>query len=117
MLEIFAALPECAQVAVPEASEQAMRYYHSGNILWIVGQAWSLIVPLLFLLWGFTGKMSGFAQRWGRNWYFTIVIYLFFYLALSQLLQFPLDFYTEFLRQHDYGLSTQTLSRWFDNYG
>jgi STE24 endopeptidase len=117
MLEMFAALPECAQVAVPEATAQAMKYYNSGNVLWIVGQAWSLIVPLLFLWWGLTGKMSKFAQKWGKKWYFVIVIYLALYLLIAQLLEFPLDFYAGYLRQHAYGLSTQTLSRWFDNYG
>jgi Zn-dependent protease with chaperone function len=117
MLEIFAALTECAQVAVPEASEQAMRYYNSGNILWIVNQTWSLIVPLLFLWWGLTGKMSGFAKKWGKKWYFIIVIYLALYLTISQLLNFPLDFYAEYFRQHEYGLSSQTLGRWFSNYG
>ena len=56
MLEIFAAIPECAKVVVPEASKEAMRYYNSGSILWIVQQAWGLIVPLLFLLWGMTER-------------------------------------------------------------
>src|ERR1700733_9076066 len=117
MLDFFAALPECAQVAVPEASEVAMRYYNSGNILWIVNQAWSLIVPLLFLLWGFTGKLSGFAQRVGKKWYFVIVIYLVLYLTISQILGFPLDYYAGYLQQHAYGLSTETLGHWFSNYG
>ncbi len=117
MLDFFAALPECAQVVVPEASEQAMRYYNSSNILWIVNQALSLIVPLLFLLWGFTGKLSGVAERWGKKWYFVIVIYLVFYLTISQILGFPLDYYAGYLRQHAYGLSTETLGHWFSNYG
>lgn len=117
MLDIIAALPECAQVAIPEASELAMRYYNSGNILWIVNQAWSLIVPLLFLLWGFTGKLSRFAERLGRKWYFVIVIYLVLYLTISQILNFPLDYYAGYLRQHEYGLSTEALGHWFSNYG
>ncbi|HEY5236295.1 MAG TPA: M48 family metallopeptidase [Rhabdochlamydiaceae bacterium] len=117
MLDFLAALPECAQVIVPEASEAAMRYYNSGNILWIVNQAWGLIVPLLFLLWGFTGKLSGFAQRLGKKWYFVIVIYLVLYLTISQILGFPLDYYAGYLRQHAYGLSIETLGHWFSNYG
>lgn len=108
---------KCADVVVPEASEQAMQYYKSGNLLWIVNQTWSLIVPLLFLLWGFTGKLSRFAQRCGKKWYFAIVIYLFFFLSISQILDFPLDYYAGYLRQHAYGLSTETLSHWFANYG
>ena len=45
---LFAA--QCADVVVPVATEQAMRYYQSGNILWILQQAFGLIVPILFLV-------------------------------------------------------------------
>jgi len=117
MLNMLADIAKCADVVVPEASEQAMRYYNSGNILWIVNQAWGVIVPLLFLLWGFTGKLSRFAEKCGKKWYFAIVIYLALFLSISQLLNFPLDYYRGFLRQHAYGLSTETLSHWFENYG
>ena len=116
---ILSAMPasECATVAVPEMTELATRYYQSGNVLWILSQAWSFIVPLLFLAWGFTGRLSAFAKKYGRNWFFTIVIYLVLFVILYQLLNLPLDFYGEYLRGHEYGLSTQTLGRWFGNYG
>jgi Zn-dependent protease with chaperone function len=121
MLEMLADIAQyvdkCADVVVPEASEQAMQYYKSGNFLWIVKQAWGLIVPLLFLLWGFTGKLSQFAHRCGKKWYFAIVIYLIFFLSISQILDFPLDYYAGYLRQHAYGLSTETIGHWFANYG
>ncbi len=48
MLNFLAAA--CSQVAVPEATEQAMSYYHSGNVFWILKQLWDLGIPLLFLL-------------------------------------------------------------------
>jgi STE24 endopeptidase len=110
-------LAQCAQVLVPEATEQAMRYYNTGNILWIVQQAWAFIIPLLFLITGFTGKLQTFSKKWGRKWFFTILIYLVFFIALTQLLSLPLDYYSDFLRQHSYGLSSQTLGRWFETYG
>ena len=28
-------IAQCANVVVPDATEQAMRYYNSGNLLWI----------------------------------------------------------------------------------
>jgi Zn-dependent protease with chaperone function len=117
MLDFFAAVSGCAHVVVPEASAEAMRYYNSGNILWIVQQAWGFIVPLLFLFSGLTGKMSSFAQKWGKKWYFVIIIYLILFTAISQILNFPLDYYSGYIRQHAYGLSMQTLGRWFENYG
>jgi len=120
MLEsILAHLPiaECANVIVPEATEQAMRYYRSGNILWIAQQAWALLIPLLFLITGFSGKLESFSAKWGKKWFFTIAIYLVFYIAIYQLLYLPLSFYSGYIRQHAYGLSSQTLERWFSQYG
>lgn len=114
---VAASAPECAHVVVPEATELALRYYQSGNILWIVGQAWSLIIPLLFLLKGFTGKLATFAEKWGKNWFFTITLYLIAFVILYQLLSLPLEYYASYMRQHAYGLSSQTLGRWFGNYG
>ncbi len=109
---------ECAHVVVPEASDVAMRYYSSGNILWIFSQAWSFIVPLLFLCWGFTGKLERFSERTGRKkWFLTYIIYIVVFLIIYNLLNLPLDFYTEYVRSHAYGLSSQTLGRWFSNHG
>jgi len=120
LLEVFFAMTstsECAHVAVPEATEQAMCYYNSGNILWMVSQAWSLIVPLLFLLTGFTGKLSEFSNKLGRKWFFSLSIFLILFTVIVQILNFPLDFYADYMRQHEYGLSNQTMARWFENYG
>ena len=108
---------QCANVVVPEATAEAMRYYRSGNLLWILDQAVSLIIPLLFLMGGFTGKLESFAKRCGKNWFFTIIAYLFFFILISQILNFPLDFYESYTRNHEYGLSHQSLSAWFNQYG
>jgi Zn-dependent protease with chaperone function len=116
MLEIFFAA-ECANVVVPEATEQAMRYYESGNLLWIIQQAWVLIIPLLFLVTGFTGKLARFSEKSGKKWFFTIAIYLILFTVFYKLLSLPLDFYSGYTRQHAYGLSTQTVERWFNSYG
>ena len=116
MLNLFFAA-QCAHVAVPEASAEAMRYYSSGNILWIVQNAWSLIVPLLFLFTGFSGELASFSKKRSKMWYFTIVIYLILFILLYQLIDFPLDYYSEFVRPHAYGLSTQTFGHWLSDSG
>ena len=93
-----------------------MRYYQSGNLLWIIQNSWSLIIPLIILFTGLSGKMEKLSARLGRNWYFTIVIYLVLFIFLYNLLNFPIDFYSDFIRPHDYGLSAQTFSRWLSTY-
>lgn len=109
-------LAQCANVVVPEATEQAMRYYNSGNILWLIRQAWGVLLPFLFLITGLSGKLGFLAERWGRKWFFSIVLYLLLFVPLYALLNFPLDFYSGYIREHEYGFSTQTFARWWDHY-
>lgn len=114
MSDILAA---CATTVVPVATEEAMRYYHSGNLLWTLQMLLGFLIPCLFLVKGFTGKLARFSEKWGKRWFFSLSLYLIFYTLISQLLSFPLDFYGGYIRQHAYGLSTQTLCRWFETYG
>lgn len=108
---------ECADVAVAQASEKAMSYYWSENVLWMIQQALSLAIPLLFLVSGFTGRLSDFSARWGRQWFFTIAVYVVLYILISQLIFLPFDFYAGYVHQHAYQLSTQSVERWFANEG
>jgi Zn-dependent protease with chaperone function len=108
---------ECAYVAVPEASELAMQYYRSGNVLWIVQQFWALFVPLLILSAGWSAKMEHLGRRLGRKWYFSLAAYLILFSIVYDVFSWPLDFYSEYIREHVYGLSAQTFGRWFGNWG
>ena len=62
-------------VAVPEPGEKAMRYYRSGNVLWLANLFWGLLIPALFLFTGFSARIRNWAQKLGRKWFFVIGIY------------------------------------------
>jgi STE24 endopeptidase len=109
-------LGQCANVVVPEATEEAMRYYTSGNWLWILDHIWQFGLFFLFLIMGWSGKMGSLAGRWGKRWFFALAIYLILFLTLFDLLNLPLDFYTGYIRQHEYGLSFQTPGRWWNQH-
>jgi STE24 endopeptidase len=104
---------ETAPVTVPEPSEQAMRYYRTGNLLWFVEQAWSIAVLVLLLATGLSAALRNLARRIGRNWFFTIVIYFVLFTILTAIIDLPLSYYAEFVREHAYGLSNQTFGKWF----
>lgn len=106
---------ESLRVAVPEPSPKAMDYYWSGNALWIVAQALSLAIPAMVLLSGLSTRMRTFAQGAGRPWLAMILIYFLLYSILVYALSFPLSYYSGYVRQHAFGLSNQTFSRWFGN--
>ena len=103
---------ETGPVPVPEPSEEALRYYQSGNVLWLVDVAWGLLVPGLFLFSRLSARIRAWARRLGRWWFFVVGIYFLIFYTLYSLIGLPLDYYEGFVRPHAYGLSNQTLAKW-----
>jgi STE24 endopeptidase len=108
-----AVAPAAAAVPVPIPSEQAMRYYRSGNLLWILGTLWGFAVPALLLFTGFSARLRTLAQRIGRNWFFTVAAFGVLFSVVGFLLDLPLAYYSGFVRQHAYDLSAQTAAKWW----
>jgi Zn-dependent protease with chaperone function len=113
---------ELVPVAVPEPSPLAMDYYRSGVVVWLVVQTWGLVVPAVIVFSGLSARLRNLARRIvsrrpteGRwTWFATIAVYAVLYLALTYLIDLPLDYYLGYVRPHRYGLSNQSLARWFE---
>jgi Zn-dependent protease with chaperone function len=99
-------------VAVPEPTEKALRYYRSGIGLWLFNIGWGIAIPVVFLFTGFSGRIRNVAQSIGRKWFFTVALYLVLFSLLSFVIDLPLAYYQEYVREHAYGLSNQTLRKW-----
>ncbi len=118
---LAAQAPEPAQtvsgdtVQVPQPSEKALRYYRSGNVLWIVNTVWSLAALALLLWTGFSARLRDLARRMGRSWFFTVALYGVLFTLVTFVLGLPLAWYGGFLREHAYGLSTQTAAKWWSD--
>lgn len=106
------AAAEAGSVPVPEPSAKALRYYHSGNVLWLTATLWGLAVPALLLFTGFSARLRDWAGAIGRRWFGTIAIYVVLYLVMVYVLDLPLSYYSGFVRQHAYDLSNQSLAQW-----
>jgi STE24 endopeptidase len=100
-------------VAVPEASELALKFYRSGNWLWMLNVLWGVLLPGVLVFSGFSARLRKLAASLGRVWFFTIGLYLIMYMAVVFLIDLPLSYYEGYVRMHDYGLSNQTLGKWF----
>lgn len=107
---------ESTAVEVPPATPAALRYYASGNRLWVLDQIVSIALLTLMLFTGLSARMRTLARRIGRNWFFTIVVYFVLFTIAISLATLPLTFYVEFVRQHDYGLSNQTPQKWWTDW-
>ena len=104
---------EEAPVTVPPPTPAALRYYASGNRLWVLDQVVSIALLALLLFSGVSARLRTVARRIGRNWFFTIVVYFALFTIVTFVITLPLTYYEEFVRQHDYGLSNQTLQKWW----
>lgn len=129
-----------APVPVPEPSEKALSYYRSGIVLWIVNVLWGLLIPALFLFTGFSALIRDWAREGGRIWFsviskidtlfypevifapiawigrtlfFFVGLYFAIFLFINFVIDLPLSYYQGYARQHAYGLSNQTLGKWF----
>ena len=100
-------------VPIPEASDETLRFYKSGNLLWIVNTLWGLFVPALILFSGFSARLRNWARAVGRKWFFVIGAYVALYFLVVYALELPLSYYQGFVRLHEYGLSNQSLGQWF----
>jgi len=110
-----AAVGELQPVPVPEPSEKALEYYRSGNWLWIFNHVWALLITGGLAFSGASARLRDVARRLGRIWFFAIGFYVIIYLLIVYVLDLPWSYYQGYLRQHAYGLSNQTLARWFRN--
>jgi len=107
-----AAVNQDAPVATPPATEQALSYYHSGNLLWLVENVWQISLLAILLFTGFSARLRNWAGRIGRRWFFIVVVYFVLFELLTTLVGLPLSYYSEFVREHAYGLSNQTFGKW-----
>src|SRR4030095_12243657 len=80
-------------------------------------QLWNLLLGLAISAILLSGKRSArvrdWAQRVGSNGVFRDAIYGAFFSVASFALSLPLTIYQGFVREHDYGLATQTFGPWF----
>jgi STE24 endopeptidase len=103
---------DTSAVAVPAMTAQAADYYESGNILWVFDTLWGILIPALFLFTGLSARIRDLARKLGKRWFFIVGIYIVLFTILTFIVDLPLSYYEEFVRQHAYGLSNQTPGKW-----
>jgi Zn-dependent protease with chaperone function len=103
-------------VPVPEPSALAVQYYRTGVPLWVAGTLLGLAVPALLLWTGLSARMRRLASRLARGrWYWTVSLYGVLYVLAVALLELPFGWYVGYVREHAYGLSTQTAARFLSD--
>ncbi len=99
--------------SVPAAAHASSDAYFEGGY-WI--QLWSFLlsvaVSFLLLHTGLSARVRDAAERLTRRSFARVAAYWVAYLVLTTLLTAPLVVYTDFFREHAYGLSNMTFGAW-----
>jgi Zn-dependent protease with chaperone function len=101
----------------PEIRRKATEYSHTRYLLYFVGFALSFAI--YFLAW--RGKLGvlfcNWARRASRRHFVQTLIFVPLFLAAVGLLEFPLDYYSGFVVEHRFNLSTQGFASWLADWG
>jgi STE24 endopeptidase len=101
----------------PEQRAQSDAYFEGGYWLQLWGFLYGLLVCAVLIASGLSVKMRNAAKRIShRPWLYTAIFGALWLLA-SSVLSLPWALYTEFYREHAYGLSNLTLGGWFEESG
>ena len=96
----------------PAAYARSNAYFEGGYWLILWGFLYGSAVSLLLLFTRWSAKMRTAAERITRFKWLQTFIYWIEYMLITSVLGFPLEFYQEFVREHKYGLATQTFGPW-----
>ena len=92
-------------------------YFEGGY--WLI--LWNAVVGIAvawgFLRLGYAARLSAWATRvtGGRRWLGTL-LWATGFLAATTVVALPWTIYTDFVREQQYGMSTQTLAEWFGDW-
>jgi STE24 endopeptidase len=96
----------------PAQRARSDAYFEGGYWLQLWGFLYGLAVAAILLLTGLSRRMRDLAQRVGpRPWLYTPIYSVLWVLAMF-VLAMPLGIYTDFFREHQYGLSEQPFGGW-----
>jgi STE24 endopeptidase len=96
----------------PEQRELSDRYFEGGYWLQLWEMLWTVGACMLLLVSGVSRRMSRLAQRLSRRKWLSTPLYIAQLFIALFLLGLPLSIYTDFLREHQYGLSEQPFAGW-----
>lgn len=96
----------------PEARAKSDRYFEGGYWLILWDFVAGLFVAWIFLGTGLSVRIRNWAERVTRFRFLQTSLYGIAYIAISTLVLLPWAAYEGYFREHQYGMSNQTMGAW-----
>ena len=100
----------------PEQRAKSDAYFEGDYVLSVVDLAYGLAAAALILWSGWSRRLREFAQRITRRPFLVALLYAVGWIATMFVLNLPWASYTGFVREHAYGLATQSYGAWFGDH-
>lgn len=100
-------------INLPAVSDKAIAYKKSNLNLWTISFILTFLIPIFFLITGLSKGIKDFVERKTRRFFIIAAVYFVIFTLINFILTLPFDFYSSFLQPHKFGLSNQTLAKWF----
>ena len=101
----------------PAATARSNAYFEGGYWLILWDFLYGSVVALLLLNLRWSAKMRDLAERITRFRWLQDALYWGQYVLLTTVLGFPLEYYEGYVREHKYGLATQSFWPWMGDQG
>jgi len=99
--------------SVPAAAgERSDDYFEGGYWLLLWNFILSSAIYLLLLATGLSARLRDLGERVTRSKNVHVLVYAGLFILIMTVLSFPLTVYQGFVREHQYGLATQTFGAW-----
>ncbi len=100
----------------PEALQRSNSYFEGGYWLGYAGDLLSIAVAMGLMALGWAAGVRAWLERHVKIYFLVVYLMAAFYLIVSSILTLPFSWYASFLREHEFGLSTQDFGAWFGEY-
>ena len=107
---MFSNLPE---MDIQNKERTAKKYSKTKQILSLAQSIGFFSAVILILVTGFSKTLEKIAFDYFSNEYLALLLFVLFVFEGVSLIFFPLDFYSDYILEHKYGLSNQTLGGYF----
>lgn len=94
-----------------EQKTRSDSYFEGGYWIQLWGLVIEIVIAWIFLSLGLSRWIKRIAMR-SKRAFFQNILYALFYLFFSYLLAFSFNVYTDFIREHQYNLSTMSFGGW-----
>ena len=99
----------------PNERARSNAYFEGGYWLLLWNFLLAVAISIFLLQTRISARLRDFAERQTQSKAFQVMLYALLYFAIATLIGFPLEFYQGFVREHQYGMATQTFGPWFSD--